>query len=240
MQRFLKKDFPELVRRVPQFFYYLSQQIATQMVKITDTAFVLSNCLELSGNLANFDLVTIYQTILNSSQTGELTIADEKKETNSVFYFEEGQARYGRYYHLQGEEAFWQLMLHEKLSGTFSFSIVEPGKAQRPGPMIDHNPTDLLITALQYRDEFKGLCEFLPPPTATLHRAKLNLDWEDGEYDDLRPVAEMIWQRCYSSELALEELSQELPVCEMKFYKTVIKLVDGGHFSLVEAERMAG
>lgn len=240
VQQFLKKDFPELVRRVPQFFYYLSQQIATQMVKITDTAFVQSNCLELSGNLSNFDLVTIYQTILNSSQTGELTIADDQKETNSVFFFEEGQVRYGQYYHLQGEEAFWQLMLHEKLNGTFSFSIVDPAKAQRPGPMIDRNPTDLLITALQYRDEFKGLCDFLPPPTATLRRAKLNLDWENEEDADLRPVAEMIWQRCYSSELALEELSQELPVCEMKFYKTVIQLVDSGHFALIETERMAG
>ena len=237
IQLFQKKDFPELLRRVPQFFYYLSQTLATQMAKITDTAFVQSNCLELSGNLANFDLVTVYQTILNSSQTGELSIVNDSKETSSIFYFEEGQARYGQYYHLSGEEAFWQLFLHEKLAGTFSFSIVEAGKRQYAGPMIDRNPTDLLITALQYRDEFKGLCEFLPGPASALRRTRLNLEWTDSEYDDLRGVAEMIWQRCYSSEVTLEELSQDLPVCEMKFFKTVIQLVDSGHFSLIEAEQ---
>ncbi len=234
IQRFQKKDFPEIIRRVPTFFYYLSQQIASQMAKITDTAFVQSNCLELSGNLANFDLVTVYQTILNSSQTGELCVFNEQKEATSVFYFEEGQARYAQYYHLTGEEAFWQLFLHEKLSGTFSFSIVEPQQGQQLGPMIDRNPTDLLITALQYRDEFKGLCEFLPAPSTLLRREKLNLDWSDREHADLRPVAEEIWQRCYSSEMTLEELSQQLAICELKFFKTIVQLVDTGHFGLFE------
>ncbi len=236
IQQFQKKDFPELIRRVPAFFYYLSRQLATQMAKITDTAFVQSNCLELSGNLANFDLVTVYQTIFNSSQTGELSIVNENKETSSIFYFEEGQARYGQYYHLTGEEAFWQLFLHEKLSGTFSFSIVEPGQGSHLGPWIDRNPTDLLITALQYRDEFKGLCDYLPAPNTTLRREKLNLDWPDAEQDELRPVAEAIWQRCYSSELSLEELSQELAICELKFFKTVMQLVETGHFSLLEQQ----
>ena len=114
---------------------------------------------------------------------------------------------------------------------------MEPGQGHYAGPMIDRNPTDLLITALQYRDEFKGLCEFLPGAASTLHRRRLNLEWEDPDGGNLRPVAEMIWQRCYSSEVSLEDLSQELPVCETKFFKTVIQLVDSGHFSLIEAEQ---
>ena len=147
VQRFKKKDFPELIRRVPTFFFYLSQQIASQVTKMTDLAFVQSNCLELSGNLANFDLVTIYQTILNSAQTGELAIFDENKVTVAVFYFQEGQTKYASYYNLDGEEAFWQLFLHEKLSGTFEFSIVEPGQERQSGDkIVRRNPTDLLIT----------------------------------------------------------------------------------------------
>ena len=179
--------------------------------------------------------MTVYQTILNSSQTGELTIFNDAKETVSVFYFEEGQARYGQYYHLTSEEAFWQLFLHEKQRGTFSFSIVETGQGHYAGAMIDRNPTDLLITALQYRDEFKGMLEEVPDPTRQLRREKLNLDWP-AEHADLRPVAEAIWQTCYSSVMSLEELCQRLPYCEMKFFKTVIQLVDSGHFSLIEAE----
>ncbi len=240
IQRFKKKDFPELIRRVPAFFFYLSQQIASQMTKITDLAFVQSNCLELSGNLANFDMVTIYQTILNSAQTGELSVVDEAKETVSCFFFEDGQTKHGRYYHLTGEEAFWQLFLHEKLSGTFSFAIVEPDKsrAQDDDP-IRRNPTDLLITALQYRDEFKGMLDQVPDPTRQLHREKLNLDWPD-EHAALRPVAEAIWQTCYSSVMSLEELCQRLPYCEMKFFKTIIVLLESGHFSLSEEPQMAG
>ncbi len=238
IQRFKKEHFPELIRRVPKFFYYLSQQIATQVAKMTDLAFVQSSCLELSGNLANFDMVTIYQTILNSSQTGELSIVNERGEQSSVFYFEEGQTRYGRYYHLTGEEAFWQLFLCEKLSGTFSFSIAEP-VASAPGPRMHRNPTDLLITALQYRDEFKGMQDELPEPDAVLRREKLNLDWPDPEYESVRGVAEMIWQLCYSTAMTLEELCQDVPVCEMKFFKTVLELVRTGHFSLTPSQHRA-
>ncbi len=241
IQRFKKKDFPELIRRVPAFFYYLSQQIASQMTKITDLAFVQSNCLELSGNLANFDTVTIYQTILNSAQTGELSIVDEAKETIAIFCFKDGQTTCGQYYHLTGEEAFWQLFLHEKLSGTFSFSIVEPAKfrVDNTAP-IRRNPTDLLITALQYRDEFKQLLEDIPDPGQQLRREKLNLEWTDPEYSEgLRPVAEAIWQVCYSSVMPLEELCQKLPYCELKFFKTVLRLLETGHFSLVDERQPA-
>ena len=237
IQRFKKKDFPELIRRVPAFFYYLSQQIASQMTKITDLAFVQSNCLELSGNLINFDTVTIYQTILNSTQTGELSIVNEGKETFATFFFADGQTKSGRYYHLQGEEAFWQLFLHEKLSGTFSFSLVEPGASKsQDGPIIRRTPTDLLITALQYRDEFKHLLEDIHDPSHLLRREKLNLEWTDGEYDSLRPVAEAIWQRCYSSVISREELCQQLPYCELKFFKTACHLISTGHFSLVDSQ----
>ena len=238
IQQFKKKDFPELIRRVPAFFYYLSQQIASQIAKITDLAFVQSNCLELSGNLANFDTVTIYQTILNSAQTGELSIVDEGKETIAIFCFQEGQTKFGQFYHLEGEEAFWQLFLHEKLSGTFAFSIVEPGKFRAHNDrQIRRNPTDMLITALQYRDEFKEVLADLPDPTSQLRREKLNLDWVDPDHNDLQPVAEAIWQTCYSSTMTLEEVCQKLPFCELKFFKTVLQLVRTGHFSLVETRQ---
>ena len=240
LQRFKKKDFPELIRRVPAFFYYLSQQIASQVTKMTDLAFVQSNCLELSGNLTNFDLVTIYQTILNSAQTGVLSVVNEAKETSATFSFKDGQARHGTYYHLTGEEAFWQLLLHEKLNGTFSFSIAELDDTANAGPIIRRNPTDLLITALQYRDEFKGLCEEIPDPASVVRRECLNLDWSDPEYSDLRPVAETIWQLCYSSAMTLDDLCLEVPVCELKFYKTILQLVRSGHFSVAANHHGAG
>ena len=237
VQCFRKKDFSELVRRVPSFFHYLSQQLAIQLTKMSDLAFMQSHCLELSGNLINFDMVTIYQTVLNSAQTGQLAVLNDDNEPAAVFYFENGQARYGNYYHLTGEEAFWQLFLHEKLSGTFSFSLVplDP-EDEYLGKEIHRNPTDLLITALQYRDEFKGLLETVPDPSSIMRREKLNLDWSDPEFADVREVAEGIWQTCYSSSMTLSELCQQLPVCELKFYKAVMELLRTGHFSLLTYE----
>ena len=241
IQRFKKRDFPELIRRVPTFFFYLSQQIASQVTKMTDLAFVQSNCLELSGNLANFDLVTIYQTILNSAQTGELAIFDENKETAAVFYFQEGQAKYASYYHLHGEEAFWQLFLHEKLSGTFAFSIVEANNEEELGHIIvRRNPSDLLISALQYRDEFKSVIEQVPDPSCQLRRQKLNLNWPEEAQRDLREVAESIWQVCYSSPMTITEVFQRLDVCELKVYKTVLELLRTCHFSLLNRNSELG
>lgn len=237
VQCFSKEVFPELIRRVPMFFAYLCHQLAHQLVKISDLAFVQSNCLELSGNLANFDLVTIYQTILNSSQTGELSIGNDSGNRAAIFTFEAGQPMQAQFYHLTGEEAFWQLFLHEKLAGTFSFSLTEPGaSSQRPdlGPVITRHPTDLLLTALQARDEFKLLLDKIPEPAMALQRIRLNLDWDEAVGDeDLRELAEAIWQTCYMAPLTVEELFGQLGWCELKFYKTIIALLRTGHFALV-------
>ena len=237
VQCFNKAQFPELIRRVPRFFAYLCHQLAHQLVKISDLAFVQSNCLELSGNLANFDLVTIYQTILNSSQTGELSIVNDTGETAAVFTFEAGQPMQAQFYHLTGEEAFWQLFLHEKLAGTFAFSIVEAGpNFHRPdlGPVIKRHPTDLLLTALQARDEFKQLLDKVPEQAMALQRIRLNLSWDEPAGDDgLRELAETIWQTCYTATLTVEELFGQLGWCELKFYKVVIQLLRTGHFALV-------
>ena len=96
LQAFRKRDFPELMRRVPAFFYYISSQLASRLIQVSDMTFMQSNCLELSGNLSNFDLVTIYQTVLNSSQTGQLSIFNAKNERSGTFYFEKGEPRFGQ------------------------------------------------------------------------------------------------------------------------------------------------
>ena len=95
----------------PSFFQYLSEQLAFRLAQARDLALAQSHCLELSGSLSNFDLVTIYQTIVNSSQTGELRISNEKSDLISALFFEKGQPRCGQFEHLTGEEALWQLFL---------------------------------------------------------------------------------------------------------------------------------
>jgi len=240
LQCFYRKDFPDLVRRIPTFFRYLSEQLALRLSQPSLPTLAQSHCLELSGSLANFDLVTIYQTILNSSQTGELRIANEKQEPVSAFFFEKGQPRSGQFNHLTGEEAFWQLFLHETLPGTFSFSSGEVRSTEWiHSEPIRTNPQDMLIAALQRRDEFADLKRRMADPDAILRRKKLNISWPSSAPAELESIAEQIWQMAYSAPVALSSLFPKFQVCELSIYRTIDELVRSNHFVLSSLEPSA-
>ena len=158
VQCFRRSDFPELLRRVPSFFLFLSEKLANRLFQTTELIRSHSNALELTGSLANFDVITIYQTILHSKQTGLLTIANGQGERISEFFFERGTPRWGRFTHLTGEEAFWQLFLHDDQGATFSFANgsdhSEDGGANNT---LRRQADEILINAIHMRDEFDDL-----------------------------------------------------------------------------------
>lgn len=231
LQCFLRKDFDELIRRVPSFFHYLSGQLAFRLSQASDLALTQSHCLELSGSLANFDLITIYQTIANSSQTGELRISNAKSELISAFFFEKGQPRCGQFEHLTGEEAFWQLFVTEELAGTFSFSAGElPTKDWIQSERITKNAGEMLINALQGRDEFAELKQRFADDGATLQRSKANLSWSAGAPPESLAVAEQIWKFAAGGPVTVSALFQQCAVCELKVYQVVDELIQSRHF----------
>ena len=226
LQCFERKNFQELIRRVPSFFYYLSGQLASRLAQAHDLALTQSHCLELSGNLANFDLITVYQTIANSFQTGQLRISNESGELISSFFFENGQPRCGQYEHLTGEEAFWQLFVSEHLVGTFAFSTGQPPEKdwiQSEG--ITKNASEMLINALQGRDEFAELKVRFSDSARTLQRTKPNLDWPASAAPELKPLAEQIWNFIGNTERTIPAMYQHCVVCELKIYEVVSELV---------------
>lgn len=232
VQCFNRRDFPELITRVPSFFFFLSEKLASRLFQARELTGSPNNSLELTGSLANFDVITIYQTIIQSMQTGLLTIADEVGETISTFYFEKGVPRWGRFQHLGGEEAFWQLFLHEHQSGTFSFSNetqVRPDWGE--GSAMSGNADEILFNAVRMRDQFEDLRKQMNDSSARLKRQKLNLDWNNPEFESLRVVAEEIWQLAYNNELTLAELHSRTAFCDLKIYQTVDQLVRTGLFS---------
>ena len=77
---------------------------------------------KLSGSLANFDLITVHQTIISSGQTGELEVLNAHNERMATFFFQGGALRSGQFQQLTGEEAFWQLFLSDDIPGSFSFA----------------------------------------------------------------------------------------------------------------------
>ncbi|PZR76000.1 MAG: hypothetical protein DLM73_03735, partial [Chthoniobacterales bacterium] len=201
-----------------------------------DLALAQSHCLELSGSLSNFDLVTIYQTIANSSQTGELRISNENSELISAFFFEKGQPRCGQFEHLTGEEAFWQLFVDEDLTGTFSFSAGQlPPNGWIQSERIDRNAGEMLINALQGRDEFKELKQRLPDSSATLEQCKPNLSWPAEAPPESEAVARQIWDVAAKSPLTISDLFRRCSVCELKVYHIVDELIQSRHFAWSQA-----
>jgi CRP-like cAMP-binding protein len=232
LQSFRSKDFPDLVRRVPAFFHYLCERMAHRLLRAHEMALDRSHSLELSGNLSNFDLITVYQTILNSARTGDLRIFDNTGESIAFFSFEAGHPCRGRFHHLTGCEAFWQLFQEETLAGTFALSsgrkIVDD---ETPSEKIERIYSEMLLTAVHFRDELYALKEQVPAGKTSVQRQKLNFDWPATAAADLQPLAEQIWQLAYSTPMTLSSLFQKCSVCQLKIYQVVSTLIQSGHFS---------
>jgi len=236
LQRILAKDFAELAQRVPSFFPFLCAHLANRLAATQALALSKNRRLELSGNLANFDLVTIYQTIASSLQTGELTISDDNGNPFASFFFDEGRPLSGQFQHLSGTEAFSQLFLSESLMGTFSFASRTEPQGGNQANSIEKSESDMLITALQARDEFQALRDRLPDSSRKLQRQKLNFSWPETADPQLRPLAEQIWQIAYTMPLPISDLYPKCSVCEFKIYQVIEQLVQAKLFKLVPAE----
>jgi CRP/FNR family transcriptional regulator, cyclic AMP receptor protein len=235
LQCFQRKDFPELIRRVPSFFHFLSGQLASRLAQARDLAISQSHCLELSGNLANFDLITVYQTIANSSQTGQLRISNPGGELISAFFFEQGQPRCGQFEHLTGEEAFWQLFVNEQLAGTFAFSTGNlPEKDWIQSDRITKNAGEMLINALQGRDEFAELKQRFGAQGETVERLKPSFAWAASAAPELEAVAKQIWEYAAAGSVTIASIFQHCAVCELKIYQAVDELIQSRQFAWSE------
>ncbi len=229
LQCFPKTNFPQLVRSVPSFFRYLCEQMAFRVLQANDQTRYLEQRTPLSGRMSHFDLTTIHQTIANSGQTGQLSIMDERAETIAAFYFEAGRPFAGQFEHLTGEEAFWQLFLNEALAGSFSFSVSErPMTNWIDSGRIMRSTGDMLIAALQFRDELNSLKSEIHPATGSkLTSMKPNLTWNGDAAGELRPVAHRVWDLVKRKPLTIPELYRQCSVCELKIYQVVSELLTG-------------
>jgi hypothetical protein len=244
LQSFHKKNFNDLIQRVPTFFHYLCEQMAHRLLRAHEMALDRSHSLELSGNLSNFDLITVYQTILNSARTGVLRIFDETGESIAVFSFEKGRPCRGRFHHLTGAEALWQLFQEEALTGTFALSAEKISfDDEVPSEMIERTYSEMLLTAIHFRDELYALKEQIPVGKTSVRREKLNFDWPASAPVDLQPLAEQVWQLAYSAPITLSSLFQKCSVRQLKIYQVVSTLIESEHFkwasSGVEANAVA-
>ena len=87
------------------------------------------------------------------------------------------------------------LGVNEHLVGTFTFAADElPEKDWIQSARITKNASEMLINALQGRDEFAELKQRLGNNKATLQPSKSHLVWPAAAAPELEPVAVQIWQ----------------------------------------------
>ena len=234
LQCFAPKDFPELLRSVPSFVLFLCENMARRLFQARAT----EGACELVGSLINFDMITIYQTIVRSMRTGALLIKDGRGETLGEFYFEKGTPRWGRFQHLLGPEAFWQLFNPPHKAWTFSFSRELPFNAEwTEEKSITGSADQMLIEAIQMRDEFESLRKEMRDDNVPLVRKELNFVWPKNEPEALRPLAEEIWQIVYSKPMSLVDLCTLCNACALKVYQAVAGMLRADLFASAILEK---
>jgi CRP-like cAMP-binding protein len=234
LQCFNRDNFVAISQRVPSFLLFLCEQMALRLNHVRAAGKTPSGPQKLSGSLANFDLITVHQTIISSGQTGELEVLNAHNERMATFFFQGGALRSGQFQQLTGEEAFWQLFLSDDIPGSFSFaSGVQPITECLQSVEINQSPNDMLIMAMRYRDEFHNIRKTAPDPNALLQRLAHEFEWPADAEPELKPLAEKIWEYTDDRRFTINELYRQNAVCELKIYQVVSEMLRIGQIATV-------
>lgn len=224
LQYFSEENFYRLIEDVPGFFHYLSVRLAERLQRTSNLTFLNSNCLDLSGNLSNFDLVTVFQTIGQSSKTGELRINDDENRELGRFYFDNGSPTYAKFRHLHGAQGLWQLFLDENLRGSFAFYI-DATPAEEDRITINQSATEILMNALQMRDEFPSLRDQIKDFVTPLVTLADSLKFEEEMYQE---CGQAVFEYLLQQPTSVIELVEKLNFCEFHIYAAVLHMLKTG------------
>src|SRR5207253_2162110 len=96
---------------------------------------------------------------------------------------------------------------------------------------ITRNGNDLLIVALQFRDEFIALKGEMPYNPGKLSALASDQDWNSTVPEYLQPVANQVWEILSHRPTTIEDLYRQCSVCELKLYQVVNQLLSSGHIA---------
>ena len=211
IQLFPKKNFPELIRRVPKFFYYLSQQIATQVAQDHRSGiraeFIVWNSAATSPT-STWSRSTRRSSIPRRPASYRPSSMKAANAFEHVFLRGTARAKFGHVTIIcSGEEAFWQLVPVRKAQrDVFVFHPAEQtdrGVRPRQVAIIRRNPTDLLITgaAIPGRVSSNMLEERCPEPDihAACGKSSTSTGPTRSTMEHCVRWRRSIWQLCYSS-----------------------------------------
>lgn len=228
-----RDNFLSLLKRVPQFGYYLSMHLAGRLYRTTSDAIYRSYCTDFGGSLLNFDMLLVFQTIASSGEVGELRLTNENSDLIGSFWFVGNRIENGRFAHLQGIEAVWQIFLEERIEGTFAFqSHTEPSVPYDEAYQIDMDGMGMLMEAASKRDHFQDLPEELRKLQGTLGYATESLVWDDPELEEYTELAAEVWVLIAKRPQLIDSLWRRLNACAYHLLIVVQHLVKTGQATL--------
>jgi CRP-like cAMP-binding protein len=221
--RVLEADvFRDLMEIIPGFAAFIAGRLAKRLSLTTTNIAYNSICMDLSGKLPNFDLISVFYTVAGSASTGELKVVDAAKERVGSFFFKTGKLLHARYLHLQGLEACRQLFTEFWLEGAFSFRRGEvPSHPVEPGYELDLPVEDLVFEGAVLRDGFSLLPEELQRLSGMMQVS--NFDGTLGMPETLS-IRERIAAMCSNQQLPLKEVWTRSGVSQVDFGKACVEL----------------
>jgi CRP-like cAMP-binding protein len=225
LRRFSEQAFLSLLNRIPGFAYFLCQHLAGRLHRVTSEKSYNSYCVDFGGNLMNFDMLLIFQTIASSGQSGELKITSPSNDLLGSFYFYGEMLRYARYGHLNGAESLWQIFLETKLEGSFAYQITAQPSAPYPRECeVNLRAGDVLLEAASKRDHFQNLPEHLQKLQGSLARLTDDFKWNTPQ---TAKTAEAIWQAIAKKPQLVASLWRRLNVCSLTLVEVIKGMIAG-------------
>ena len=176
---------------------------------------------QLQGNLKNFDLATVMQTLISSHQTGALVVTQDKHKVAEIFFFR-GNITRARYRQLAGDDAVFQLF-QSPVEGDFSFTGRDVSEDEVPSE-ISMPAISLLMESVRLQDELPILQARVGDPGRVFRHRAVQLAWDDPETIEL---AAAVWSRLKKG-ASVEDLQRDIPRSSYAIYRTVAMLLDTG------------
>jgi hypothetical protein len=172
--------FEELTRSVPGYGLQLAAVFARRLEGFISHMRGQKRRKELSGKLKFFDLPTVLQTLVTSSQTGVLTIADEDGQTHAEVLLLDGSVERARCGLLEGEEAFFELFHTHDESEFFFRTVREPNPESISKIEISMSAMNLLMEAIRLVDELPTVLKRFPDPEKPYQARTDKLQWVEN------------------------------------------------------------
>jgi CRP-like cAMP-binding protein len=223
-RRLSRDNFEHLLTTFPGFAIFIAKLLAHRLGNTpTQKSAYNSAGAGLSGKLPDFDLLTVFQTLRDSSLDGEFILSDINSAAEIAgLFIVEGAICAAHYGHLKGREAVWQLFITADQPAAFAFKPVEV-----PSFIIDNDNVthieinDVLMQGAVKRDEFHQLARGLRRMEGEVKRLGIQLKWMTPEIPEVslevwrcleyKPHTMLdIWHACSGSMLIVGQTVQYL------------------------------